>query len=143
MSVVAAGSTGRTAGAAGHGRSEPYAPRRGSPRNGAAGSAEDAAFARYRLSNAATRRRPRLTRVCPMTDAITDTDSQLRVDRPSEGVVLLTLANPDQRNAMSGPMTEAWAATIAELAADRELRAVVVTGEGTAFCSGGDPRWIA
>lgn len=71
------------------------------------------------------------------------TDTQLRVDRPSDGVVLLTLDNPAQRNAMSAPMTEAWAASIAELAADPGVRAVVVTGEGSAFCSGGDPRWIA
>ena len=32
---------------------------------------------------------------------------------------------------------------MAELAADRELRAVVVTGEGSAFCSGGNTSWIA
>ena len=73
---------------------------------------------------------------------MTDND-QLRVDRPSEGVVLLTLDNPAQRNAMSAPMTEAWTATIASLRDDPDVRAVVVTGEGTAFCSGGDPRWIA
>ena len=73
---------------------------------------------------------------------MTDND-QLRVDRPSDGVVLLTLANPAQRNAMSAPMTEAWTATIASLRDDPGVRAVVVTGDGTAFCSGGDPRWIA
>ena len=71
------------------------------------------------------------------------TDTQLRVDRPSAGVVLLTLDNPDQRNAMSAPMTEAWAQTIAGLRDDADVRCVVVTGEGSAFCSGGDPRWIA
>jgi len=67
----------------------------------------------------------------------------LRLDRPSEGVVLLTLDNPDQRNAMSAEMTASWVAAIDELAADRSLRAVVVTGAGTAFCSGGDTSWIA
>jgi enoyl-CoA hydratase len=70
-------------------------------------------------------------------------DRHLRVERPSPGVVLLTLANPAQRNAMSPPMTEAWESTIGELADDRDVRVVVVTGEGSAFCSGGDPRWIA
>ena len=69
--------------------------------------------------------------------------THLRVDRPSDGVVLLTLDNPDQRNAMSDPMTTAWTATIDELAADPDVRAVVVTGAGSAFCSGGDPKWIA
>jgi enoyl-CoA hydratase len=71
------------------------------------------------------------------------TATQLRMDRPSDGVVLLTLTNPAQRNAMSSAMTEAWTTTIADLASDPDVRAVVVTGEGSAFCSGGDPRWIA
>jgi enoyl-CoA hydratase len=43
---------------------------------------------------------------------------------------------------MTAELTEAWTAAIAELRADAELRAVVVTGEGTAFCSGGDLSWI-
>lgn len=74
---------------------------------------------------------------------MTETATQLRVDRPSDGVVLLTLTNPDQRNAMSTAMTETWTATMAELSSDPDVRAVVVTGAGTAFCSGGDPKWIA
>ncbi|WP_148572619.1 enoyl-CoA hydratase/isomerase family protein [Nocardioides caldifontis] len=74
---------------------------------------------------------------------MTEAPRHLTVDRPAEGVVLLTLANPAQRNAMSPAMTEAWAATVDGLAADPEVRVVVVTGEGSAFCSGGDPRWIA
>jgi enoyl-CoA hydratase/carnithine racemase len=69
-------------------------------------------------------------------------DSHLKVDRPRDGVVLLTLDNPDQRNAMTGPMTDAWRRTTAELAAAPGLRAVVVTGAGSAFCSGGDMAWI-
>jgi enoyl-CoA hydratase/carnithine racemase len=69
--------------------------------------------------------------------------THLRLSRPSDGVALLTLDNPEQRNAMSGPMTEAWVQTVAELKRDRSVRCVVVTGEGSAFCSGGDPRWIA
>ena len=67
----------------------------------------------------------------------------LRLDRPSAGVVVLTLDNPEQRNAMSPEMTASWAAAVDELAADRELRCVVVTGEGRAFCSGGNTSWIA
>jgi enoyl-CoA hydratase/carnithine racemase len=67
----------------------------------------------------------------------------LRIERPSDGVVLLTLDNPEQRNAMSDEMTTSWVAAIDELAEDRSVRAVVVTGNGTAFCSGGNTGWIA
>src|SRR5689334_19973166 len=69
--------------------------------------------------------------------------SHLRLERPSEGVAVLTLDNPDQRNAMSDTMTASWVRTIDELAADRSVRVVVVTGEGSAFCSGGNTGWIA
>ena len=69
--------------------------------------------------------------------------SHLRLSFPGDGVALVTLDNPDQRNAMSGPMTEAWVRTVQQLRDDPAVRCVVVTGEGSAFCSGGDPRWIA
>lgn len=67
----------------------------------------------------------------------------LRLDRPSAGVALITLDNPDLRNAMSDEMTASWVAAVDELAADRSLRALVVTGAGSAFCSGGNTSWIA
>jgi enoyl-CoA hydratase len=67
----------------------------------------------------------------------------LRLDHPSDGVAVLTLNNPDQRNAMSDELTTSWVAAVDELAADRSLRVVVVTGAGTAFCSGGNTGWIA
>jgi enoyl-CoA hydratase/carnithine racemase len=67
----------------------------------------------------------------------------LRIDRRDDGVAVLTLDNPEQRNAMSEEMTASWVAAVDELAGDRELRAVVVTGTGSAFCSGGDTSWIA
>ncbi|WP_151083011.1 enoyl-CoA hydratase/isomerase family protein [Nocardioides cynanchi] len=70
-------------------------------------------------------------------------ETHLRVERPGDGVVLLTLDQPDQRNAMSASMTAAWEQAMSELAADRGVRAVVVTGAGSAFCSGGDTSWIA
>jgi enoyl-CoA hydratase len=69
--------------------------------------------------------------------------AHLRLERPSAGVALLVLDNPAQRNAMSPEMTSSWVAAVDELAADPTVRAVVVTGEGRAFCSGGDTSWIA
>lgn len=69
--------------------------------------------------------------------------THLRLERPAEGVALLVLDNPDLRNAMSDEMTASWVAAVDQLAADRSVRAVVVTGEGSAFCSGGNTAWIA
>src|SRR3954471_465797 len=69
--------------------------------------------------------------------------THLRLERPSDGVALLVLDNPDQRNAMSDQMTASWVAAVDELAADRSVRVVLVTGEGSAFCSGGNTGWIA
>ncbi len=66
----------------------------------------------------------------------------LTVDRPAEGVVLLTLDLPDRRNAMTDEMTAAWASAVDRLRGDASVRCVVVTGAGKAFCSGGDLSWL-
>lgn len=58
------------------------------------------------------------------------------------GVVVLTLNRPEIRNAMNPELTEAFSAAVEELRADPDARAVVVTGAGKAFCSGGDLSWI-
>lgn len=67
----------------------------------------------------------------------------LRVERPREGVALITLDDPDRRNVMSDQMTDSWVRAVDAIEADDGVRAVVVTGAGTAFCSGGDIGWIA
>lgn len=49
-----------------------------------------------------------------------------------------TLANPARRNALDEEIVEALAAACAAAAADPSLRFVVLSGEGGAFCAGGD-----
>ena len=66
----------------------------------------------------------------------------LRLERPSDGVALVTLDLPERRNMMSAEMTGSWGRAMADLRADASVRAVVVTGTGSAFCSGGDLSWI-
>jgi enoyl-CoA hydratase/carnithine racemase len=61
---------------------------------------------------------------------------------PSPGVRLLTLNRPNVRNAMTAEMTTAWDKAIETVTGDRETRAVVVTGEGSSFCSGADLSWL-
>lgn len=75
--------------------------------------------------------------------AMTEPLEHLRLERPAPGVARLVLDNPAQRNAMSDAMTESWGRAIEEIRADGDVRVVVVTGEGSAFCSGGNPAWIA
>lgn len=60
------------------------------------------------------------------------------VDEVSRWVRLVTLNMPEVRNAMTAGMTEAWRQAIAGIGADKEVRAVVLTGAGTSFCSGAD-----
>jgi enoyl-CoA hydratase/carnithine racemase len=59
-----------------------------------------------------------------------------------DGVALVTLNLPDRRNAMTEGMTSAWRNAMTELARDRSVRCLVVTGAGTAFCAGGDLAWL-
>ncbi len=66
----------------------------------------------------------------------------LKVERPSVGVVLLTLDLPDLRNAMTDELTALWGSTVEGLRGDRSVRCIVVTGAGKAFCSGGDLGWL-
>ena len=68
--------------------------------------------------------------------------ADLRVERPSDGVALVTLDLPARRNMMSAAMTASWGRVMAGLRADPGVRVVVVTGAGSAFCSGGDVSWI-
>ncbi|WP_462417160.1 enoyl-CoA hydratase/isomerase family protein [Kytococcus sp. Marseille-QA3725] len=57
-------------------------------------------------------------------------------------IAVVELALPDKRNAMSEEMTDSWAQAVARLRERDALRAVVVTGRGSAFCAGGQLDWI-
>lgn len=60
---------------------------------------------------------------------------QLQVDA---GVATLTLNRPDKRNAIDDAMRGEFLAALEQVAADKAIRALVVTGNGKAFCAGGD-----
>jgi enoyl-CoA hydratase len=62
----------------------------------------------------------------------------LRVERPSDGVVLMTLDRADKRNALSTRLRREANVLLAELAEDEGLRALVVTGAGSVFSAGFD-----
>jgi enoyl-CoA hydratase len=68
-------------------------------------------------------------------------NGRIRVDQRG-GVVWLTLDHEAMRNAMSDDMTRQWAQEITRLRRNSGVRCVVVTGAGSAFCSGGNLAWI-
>ena len=53
-------------------------------------------------------------------------------------VLNVTLNRPEQRNSISSELTDDWCQLISYLAAHPEVRVVVVTGAGRAFCAGSD-----
>ncbi|NNE12903.1 MAG: enoyl-CoA hydratase [Ilumatobacter sp.] len=53
-----------------------------------------------------------------------------------DGVGLLTLNNPDERNTLTAPMVDEIVAAMDALEDDEAVGAVVVTGAGSAFCAG-------
>jgi enoyl-CoA hydratase/carnithine racemase len=61
-----------------------------------------------------------------------------RVDRPRDGVVLMTLARPRRLNAITFEMFDEMHAFCDELMRDDTARVLVSTGEGRGFCSGLD-----
>lgn len=55
-----------------------------------------------------------------------------------DGTAVVTLADPRRRNAISADLAVEFAEVLAAEQADPEVRAVVITGEGSAFCAGAD-----
>ncbi len=55
-----------------------------------------------------------------------------------EGIALVTLNRPEKRNALSDAMRGEFIVALEQASADKAVRAVVVTGNGKSFCSGGD-----
>jgi enoyl-CoA hydratase/carnithine racemase len=56
----------------------------------------------------------------------------------SDGVATFTLCRPDQRNAIDSELRDALAEALDQAATSADVRAVVITGAGGAFCAGGD-----
>lgn len=55
-----------------------------------------------------------------------------------DGVAIITLRRPESLNALNLQLKAELAAAIREVASRSEVRSVLLTGDGRAFCSGGD-----
>jgi 2-(1,2-epoxy-1,2-dihydrophenyl)acetyl-CoA isomerase len=60
-----------------------------------------------------------------------------------DGVVVITLNRPQARNAMSGEMNAGLEQTLDYAERSADVRVIVITGSGGAFCAGGDVKGMA
>jgi enoyl-CoA hydratase len=55
-----------------------------------------------------------------------------------DGIATIVLARPDKLNALDGAMISALGAAAAAIDGDSSVRVAILTGQGKAFCAGGD-----
>ena len=65
-------------------------------------------------------------------------DLQTVIVEKENGICLVTLNRPDRFNAVNEQMTQELSGLIEGLNQDKTTRALIITGAGPAFCSGGD-----
>lgn len=73
-------------------------------------------------------------------DRILDTGTDDLLGRVEDGVAVLTMNRPERLNALTPAMFSGFGRVLPVLATDPDVGAVVVTGAGRGFCSGGDVR---
>jgi enoyl-CoA hydratase/carnithine racemase len=61
----------------------------------------------------------------------------LKISR-QQNYAVLTLNRPEKRNALNQPLIEALNAALAQFENDKEVRALLIRGEGASFCAGID-----
>lgn len=69
--------------------------------------------------------------------------SDVLFEKRPDGVAIITLNRPESLNAMGGQLMPLLAQHLEECAQDAEVRCVVLTGAGRAFCAGGDVKGMA
>ncbi len=72
-----------------------------------------------------------------------ETGSEHLLAYEEDGVAVLTLNRPEARNAMSGEMTAGLERALDYVERAPQIRCVVITGAGGAFCAGGDVKGMA
>ena len=72
-----------------------------------------------------------------MTDTVESGPPVIRVER-SEAIATLFLSRPDRRNAVSRAMLDQIVTALGDLAAEPQLRVMVLAGDGPDFCAGAD-----
>lgn len=66
----------------------------------------------------------------------------LRLERDARGVATITMDRPEVRNAFDPVLIDELTRAATELAGDRSVRVVVLTGAGEVFSAGADLNWM-
>lgn len=64
--------------------------------------------------------------------------SEIIVDEVEPGIVVLTMNRPERLNALGAGLLEEMRAALTDLDRDPQVRCVILTGAGRAFCAGAD-----
>ena len=67
----------------------------------------------------------------------------MTLEKRPDGVAVLTLNRADKLNSFNRIMIADWTSALGMVAGDAQVRAVVLTGAGRAFCAGGDADELA
>ena len=67
-----------------------------------------------------------------------DTGTSELLCEVSDHLAIITLNRPEKRNALSDTLSPALPQLMPKLDEDRDIRCIMLTGAGTAFCAGGD-----
>ncbi|MGM0424706.1 MAG: enoyl-CoA hydratase/isomerase family protein [Thermodesulfobacteriota bacterium] len=66
----------------------------------------------------------------------------LTLEEPQSQVARITLNRPEQYNAINRQVTQEMVQVLHELRQSSEIRVLILTGAGHAFCAGGDISWL-
>jgi 2-(1,2-epoxy-1,2-dihydrophenyl)acetyl-CoA isomerase len=68
--------------------------------------------------------------------------AQLVTVTKGNGIATLLLNRPEAFNALDRDLLACFASNMLSLATDQNVRGIIISGEGKAFCAGGDLRWV-
>ena len=88
-------------------------------------------------------RHPRSSLSKRLFTSLTSIENRVETTMDEKGIAHVVLNRPDKLNGMDLPMFEAVAETASKLRQDRNIRAVILSGKGRAFCTGLDVKSVA
>jgi 2-(1,2-epoxy-1,2-dihydrophenyl)acetyl-CoA isomerase len=70
-------------------------------------------------------------------------ENQELLYRKENGIAIITMNRPEKRNAMSQGIFQGIATSVEDAAKDEEIKVIILTGTGDAFCAGADVKAMA